>query len=225
MEILKIRKDEALRYMGFKDNKPDDGFMELVFQVEKELLSVCNPKYTYKIFDIKEISKNNNEVILRDCSFVLKGRDITNHLKDCDKAVFMACTASAEVDKLMRVYSVSDMTRAVICDSMASALVEQICDEAQKEISERINGYTTWRYSCGYGDFPLDAQRDISLILDTPKTIGVSVTDSCLMTPLKSVSAVFGISKNPFDKKRLSCESCNMFENCNYRKRGERCEF
>jgi len=217
--------DEALRYMGFSDKKPDDTFMDMVYEVEKELLLACKPKYTYKIFDVKDISFEKNEVSLKNCNLVLKGKDITNHLKDCNKVAIMACTASAEVDRLMRIYKVCDMTKAVVCDSMASALAEQICDEAQKEITEKINGYTTWRFSCGYGDFPLETQKEISSLLDTPKTIGATVTESYLMTPLKSVTAVFGISDKPVPKKRMGCESCNMRENCKFRKRGERCEF
>ncbi len=225
MEILKVRIDEALRYMGFLDKKPDDIFMDIVYEVEKELLLACSPKYTYKIFEVKEISFEKSEVSLCNCKLVLKGNDITNHLKDCNKVVIMACTASGGVDRLMRVYKVSDMTRAVVCDSMASALAEQICDEAQKEITKKINGYTTWRFSCGYGDFPLKTQKEIVSLLDTPKTIGTTVTESYLLTPLKSVTAVFGVSDKPIPKKRMGCEKCNMFETCKFRKRREFCEF
>ena len=49
------------------------------------------------------------------------------------------------------------------------------------------------RYSPGYGDWPLDAQRELLALLDTPRAIGVSLTDSLLMVPSKSVSAVIGV--------------------------------
>ena len=51
------------------------------------------------------------------------------------------------------------------------------------------------RDSPGYGDFPLEAQREILVILDTPRKIGVSLTDSLLMVPSKSVSAVIGVAR------------------------------
>ena len=51
------------------------------------------------------------------------------------------------------------------------------------------------RYSPGYGDFPLEAQRELLGILDTPRAIGVSLTDTLLMAPSKSVSAVIGVKK------------------------------
>ena len=143
MNILNIRIDEALRYMGFKNNKPDENFMKIVREVEKELLKNALPKYTFEVFDIGNIDLEKGRVYLKNCTLTLDGFDIANHLDGCKKAVLMACTTSAGVDKLMRVYNVTDMTKAVVCDSMASALVEQICDEAQKEISQKLSGYTT----------------------------------------------------------------------------------
>ena len=48
------------------------------------------------------------------------------------------------------------------------------------------------RFSPGYGDFPLTAQRDIFAILDCPKRIGLSLNQSLLLSPTKSVTAVIG---------------------------------
>lgn len=224
MKILSVRKDEALRYMGFGDNKPDENFMKLVFEVEQELLKVVSPKYTYKLLEILNIDLNEGRVTFKNCNLYFEGVDIAKHLEGCNRAVVMACTASAGVDKLIRVYNVTDMTKAVICDSLASAVVEQICDQAQKEICDKIKGYTTWRFSCGYGDFPLKTQKAITDLLATAKTIGVSPLESCLLTPVKSVTAVFGVSDKKIEKKRAGCEKCNMYETCIYRKRGGRCE-
>ena len=49
------------------------------------------------------------------------------------------------------------------------------------------------RYSPGYADFPLAAQRELLALLDAPRKVGVSLTDSLLMVPSKSVSAVIGV--------------------------------
>ena len=49
------------------------------------------------------------------------------------------------------------------------------------------------RFSPGYGDLPLDVQRPLFAALDVPRKIGVSLTDSLLMAPSKSVSAIIGI--------------------------------
>ena len=51
------------------------------------------------------------------------------------------------------------------------------------------------RFSPGYGDLPLGYQRTLLAILDTPRKIGVSLTDTLLMVPSKSVSAVVGVRR------------------------------
>lgn len=223
MKIEKIRVDEAKRYMGYTPLKPDEVIEEIISELEKEVLKICSPKYTYKIFEIEKIDKEKNLVSLKNTSLVFEGKDISNHLTGCDKVVVMACTTGDGIDKLLRKYKVFDMTRAIVSDCLGSALIEQICDEAQREICEKIDGFTTWRYSCGYGDFPLKTQKDIVNVLNMPKTIGVTLSDSLLMTPVKSVTAVFGVSQNPIEQKQKGCESCNLYETCNFRKRGERC--
>lgn len=225
MEIKKIRTQEAIRYLGYKNSQPDEKILKIISDCEKEILSVLEPKYIYKILEIQNVDTNEGIVTFKSCRVVFKGRDIAKHLNGCEKAAVMACTASAGVDRLLRLYQIQDMTKAVVGDSLASAAIEQICDLAQKEISEKADGYTTWRFSCGYGDFPIETQREIVALLDTQKRIGLSATESCMLVPAKSVTAVFGISKNPIERKRRGCESCNLYKTCNFRKRGERCEF
>ena len=49
------------------------------------------------------------------------------------------------------------------------------------------------RYSPGYGDFPLEAQRELLALIDAPRKVGVWLTDSLLMVPSKSGSAMIGV--------------------------------
>ena len=66
-------------------------------------------------------------------------------------------------------------------------------DEIRRELAE---GETLVpRYSPGFGDFPLSAQREILSVLDAARAIGVSLTDTLLMVPSKSVSAVIGVKR------------------------------
>lgn len=66
------------------------------------------------------------------------GKSIRKHLKDCDKAVFMAVTISEGIDRLIRIAKVKDIAQAVVVDSMASAAVEQACDRAEQVIKKNI---------------------------------------------------------------------------------------
>ena len=70
---------------------------------------------------------------------------------------------------------------------------------------------------------PIGMQKDFCAILDTARKIGLTVTDSNILVPRKSVTAVIGISDIPVKKRSSGCENCSMFKNCNYRKDGKHC--
>ena len=72
------------------------------------------------------------------------------------------------------------------------------------------------RFSPGYGDFPLEVQRDFERILEMPKTIGVTLSDSLLMTPTKSITAVIGLSEIDTNCEKSGCEQCAMAGKCAY---------
>lgn len=223
ISITSINQREALRYLRYGSNVPDDNIQSVIDRCEKELLAVINPRYTYKVFDI---SDNNNNIHLNGCKLILKGNDITNHLNGCIKAVLMCATLSADTDKLIRNTQINNMTEAVILDSLASVCTEQLCDEVEKEIHDKFPQYFhTWRYSAGYGDFPIDIQSDFISILDAQKRIGLCVTSSGMLTPKKSVTAVIGLSENPVNLKKRGCLTCSMQKTCQFRRKGERCEF
>ena len=99
-------------------------------------------------------------------------------------------------------------------------MTEVWCDRINERIrleADRDGLYTRPRFSPGYGDLPLDLQKDISRILNMPKEIGVSLTQTLLMTPSKSVTALIGLSEKPGICRKRGCEDCEASENCPYR--------
>lgn len=223
MEINKLNRQEAFRYMGYKTGNIDEKIIALTDQCESELISVIKPRFVYKVFDIEH---SDNGVVVNNTSLILKGKDIFDHLKDCERCVLMCATISIDVDNLIRKYEAQDMAKAVIADCLASAAIEQVCNEAEKEIKSAVGEYNfTWRFSPGYGDFPLEIQRDFVDVLDAQKRVGVNVSESLIMIPRKSVTAVIGVSEKEISKGRRGCVCCNMKDRCAYRKRGEHCGF
>ena len=76
-------------------------------------------------------------------------------------------------------------------------MIEAYCDACQKELSTEAAKeglYLRSRFSPGYGDFSLDYQKELLILLDAPKRIGLTVTDSMMLTPTKSVTAVMGLT-------------------------------
>lgn len=219
MILSSIDKNEAIRYLGIKGT-PDEKTAELIRLCEKELLKTIKPKFLFRKFEIKS-TENGVEIVGTD--LFLKGNGIKNHLASCKEAALVCATLGAEVDLLIRRLQITDMASAVITDALASAAIEQLCDYLQDRIAENSKGYhLTERFSPGYDDLPLDTQKDFLLTLSAQKEIGLCATDSMLLTPRKSVTAIIGLSENKTDKPK-SCESCNLKDNCKYRKDNNHC--
>ncbi len=219
LSLTPINRDEVLRYMGFKGTIPDEAFLRRIDALEATLIKSAHPAFTWRSFDIERIGGS-----LEAGGIKLMGDSIAEHLNGCDKAVFMAATASAETDMLIVRAEARNMTDALILDALGSAAAEQVCAMAETEIREKFQGfYMTWRYSPGYGDFSIDTQKKIAEVLSVQKRIGVTVTDSCLLIPRKSVTAIIGISESPVPHKRMDCEFCTMKNKCNFRQNGVHC--
>lgn len=209
--------------MRYGKNKPDDQIQEIIDNCEKELLNSITPAYYYSIFNINH---EPNKVTLENCDLSLIGEDISNHLKDCDKAILFCATLSHGPDKLIRINQVRDMTKSIIIDALASAAIEQICDLIQEEIKERFPSlYQTWRFSPGYGDLPLDIQKEFINVLSATKRAGISSTNTNMLIPSKSVTAIIGLSENIIPKQKRGCQVCSLRETCVYRLKGEHCGF
>lgn len=229
MKLDRINVKEAFRYIGYGSSTPDDNVLSIAEECERLLLEVIDAKYVYRYFRIEEICTSDTTdrkagIILDGCDLALMGNSISEHLKGCEGAVLFAVTLSEGVDRLIRRLELSSMASAVIVDSMASAAIEQVCDIAEQEILEKLSGrYATWRFSPGYGDFPIESQKKFLEVLSASKRIGVNITQGGLMTPCKSVTAVMGISDREVDRKRRGCSVCSMRESCAFRRKGEHC--
>ena len=220
--LNELNIDEALRYMGRRGHDVSS-LMPTVEECADELLKAVKPAFIYKYFDISSSGKG---IEVKGTNLVLCGNDVSAHLEGCGSCVLLCATASAGADKLIRRFGAYDMTKAFITDCLASSAVETICNEVCEEIQQKLIGrYTTWRFSPGYGDLPLSTSRDIITILDAQKRIGLNYTESDMLVPSKSVTAVIGVSDHELPRKRRGCESCNMYKTCNYRKGGDRCEY
>ena len=154
---------------------------------------------------------------------MLQGNDINEHLEGCAKVIVFAATLGAASEKLIRTAEISDMAYAVVLDAYASAFIEDYCDRCEEELRCKTGGFFTWRYSPGYGDYPISVQSDFIRFLSADKQIGLTATENHILIPRKSVTAIIGISENGMQDEKYGCDSCNMRETCKYRKDGQSC--
>lgn len=211
--LNKLNRKEAIRYLGGAGIQLNYRMDKLMDECEKEVLAKARPKFLYIEKDLP-------------CDEIMQGKDIANHLEGCTKAVLMCATIGADVDKLIRISQISDMARAVVLDSFASVAVEQVCRKVDELLAQKFEGYNmTFRFSPGYGDYPIELQQSFLRMLDAPRKIGLTTNENSLLIPTKSVTAVLGLSKEPIEQKKRGCAVCNMRDKCRYRRNGEHCGF
>ncbi|MDD2361969.1 MAG: methionine synthase [Oscillospiraceae bacterium] len=218
---LVIDKSEVFHYLGYGKSVPDPATTALINDCAAQLEQVIVPRCIYAVFPIVFNSKG---IHLEGCNLILTGNDIAFHLKNCRLAVLTAATISGQADRLIRRASVADITTGLVMDSCATAVVERLCDDMEEEIKLQYpDSFFTSRYSPGYGDLPLELQRDFLSVLDSPRKIGLCATKDSILTPRKSVTAVIGIGDIQPEGSRTGCNYCRLINNCSFRKRGEYC--
>jgi hypothetical protein len=121
----------------------------------------------------------------------LASRDLVKNLGDCQEAFLLAVTLGAGVDRLLLRLSRIAPARHFVTDALASALAEAACDRAEAIATQGIPCRP--RYSPGYGDLSLAVQKPLLTTLDAPRRCGITVGDSLIMSPSKSITAIVGI--------------------------------
>ncbi len=191
IEVKEIDRVTAARYMGMKKEDMNEVMTGLFDEAEKLLQKDSKVAY---VCDIEDVSFNDEGTIVEGTSLVLKGDDIRNLLKYCDKVVVMCATISGYVDTRIKALQITNMPLALVYDACASVAVDQVCDSIQLYIREKMPEYVqTMRFSPGYGDLPLTQQQEILDVLEAGKRAGVSLSEGGMLIPVKTVTAVFGL--------------------------------
>lgn len=212
-KLTEIKEREVLRYLGCA-KAPDPGLMEKISRLSEELIAISVPRLVWRRLPL--IPEND---------FLLAGEDIRGILKDCSEIVLFAATLGIEAERFLQRAQLRDMAQAVILDACADSAIENVCDHFCEDLAALVRpSYLTDRYSPGYGDLPLSHQRVIFDVLDVNRRIGVTLTDSGLMLPQKSVTAIIGISDKPQKHRSGSCVGCSMYLHCIYRREGRTCD-
>ena len=222
-KTLEIEQQEIFRYLGYgkkQREQADFQLTELAGQMEKELRLKCRPRYVYRTAAVSRESG----VLNFGGVFSVKSESLCRNLEGCEEVFFMAVTLGAEADLLISRYCRMDMSRGLIAEAAATAVVEACCDVCCGQLEQTLQNSGVEgsslrpRFSPGYGDFSLEYQKNIIEFLECPKKIGVTLTGKGMLVPAKSVTAVTGISDFPEGhKNKNDCHMCRK-EDCAYRR-------
>ena len=128
----------------------------------------------------------------REAPIVARSIWMRTRLKGAE-VVFLCGTIGAEFDAWQRRLSVTSAADAFLSQQIGLAAVEKVMDELESKAKAQVEvegRKLLPRKSPGYGDLPIELSRTILAELDAPRKIGVSITDSNLLVPSKSVTAI-----------------------------------
>ena len=188
---LKINYEDVLVRMGANkyrtkiDTKIETSILEMI-DLAKKLLQ---PKYA-----ISMAKKNikDNEIFLED--FRISSKDIFKLLENSESVCGLIATVGFSIDsKISFFLEQKEIMPAFMLDSVGSVAIEELVQNICDDIKTKY-GNTTMRFSPGYGDWPIQNQKDFLQWLGAEK-IGITLSPSFQMIPRKSVSALFGIIK------------------------------
>lgn len=199
----KLSRREVWRYLGYKGNQPDETVCRMVEETIDMVETAAAPRQISRRVTCK--IQPGGRLFLD--SMEVKSQSLAKHLHGCNEVILFAATLGTGIDRLLQRYNRLQVSRAAVLQAVSAAAVEEWCDLCQKQLEEGLEPglYLRPRFSPGYGDLPLSFQRSLLDSLEAGKRIGIELTDTLLMTPTKSVSAIIGITS---DKKSCSVHNC-----------------
>ena len=186
-----INRKEIRRYAGIQKETSE------LEKIIDECLCDLHGKLSYKVC-YGEFNFSVRDGVL-DFGFMrTDSKALMKNLLGCESVIVFAATVGIELDRLIARYSIISPTKAFIFQAIGAERIESLCDAFNREASGEkaaMGLRTVPRFSAGYGDLPLELQKNIFAALECPKRIGLTLNESLLMSPSKSVSAIVGIKK------------------------------
>jgi hypothetical protein len=205
---IEISKKAVEEYLGYYGIKADEGINGLIEESRNEF----SQHVDYRACICKtDVSLDNNCVCLDFMK--TESKSLCGNLKNCESAYVFAATTGAAVQRFISKSSLISPLKGVVADCIGSAAIEAFCDFINRSLGD--TDYLRPRFSPGYGDMPLETQKEITEFLQTKSKLALGLTESLMMSPSKSVTAIIGISKEKNKCTGPGCMICNR-QNCPY---------
>ena len=204
---------EILRYMACKEEKQNEE--KLIDEFLPMVMHASSPRGSFGFFDI-EIKENTCFI----GGVKIESVNLCKNLAGCKEAVVFALSLGTDIDRLIQKYSISRPSAAFCINAAATAVIEEFADmfcSEMKDIFLKDKLFCRPRFSPGYGDFGLSCQPFFLNLVNASKLCGINLTDSLMMIPSKSVTAVMGVSEIKLNCNKSGCEMCEN-KNCQFKR-------
>lgn len=218
IQDIEISIDEVLDLLQEPDRSPANQIVAETMEVISLLPEIIEMRGGYAIFDDIDVIRKEGIIKLNDIC-IKPHKRITGYMENAEKIAVFICSAGEKFTTFAENYTKEgDYLKAYIVDMLGSLAAEKAIDYILKRLEKEmweVGMHISNSYSPGYCNWQLTDQKLLFQALPDNQC-NISLTNSCLMLPIKSVSGIVGIGKN-IEKKSYACEICESI-NCVYRK-------
>ena len=188
-------QDEILHYLGYTRPQVTEEDRELIDRFRPMVQPVLAGRGCYSRYPIECVGDGRIRMPYGE----IFSKDLTANLHDCSEIYLMAVTIGAPFDRLLQRTRLSSMAEVAVFQAIGAASVEYVIDSLNAKLRQEAEAegyFVRPRYSPGFGDYTLEHQKRIFELLQPGRYAGITLRDTLIMTPEKSVTALMGIGKN-----------------------------
>jgi len=212
-----IDKEEIAFALGYTDGKIPPHFLETIDGVIHRVPELCTIQAGFRLVNVNHSTEGKRSIQVGEIQFQTQ-HIVTSQLKKADQIVLFLCSLGSGMELWSKqCMGEGDPASGFFIDTVASILVETAADLLHDHITNYLNTqdlHVTNRYSPGYCDWSVEEQKKLFSFF--PKGFcGVSLTDSALMIPIKSISGIMGAGRN-VEFQSYVCDTCGR-KDCTYK--------
>ena len=199
--VLELGLDQVLSRLHIDPDSEDAVWVE---QMVKEARQIARPKVIYAPFDIDE--KGDDYVVIGGIRF--ESRILRVNLDSAHRVFAYVASCGRELQERME--SFDDMLMQYAADEICRLGLNAAVEAFLKDINKVLPGKSASMNPGSLPDWPLPEQQKLFALLGgSPLVIGVELSDSSLMRPIKSISGFRFATEHNFE----NCQLCPR-ENC-----------
>ncbi|UYP47183.1 hypothetical protein NEF87_003468 [Candidatus Lokiarchaeum ossiferum] len=216
---LTLNQEELLKILGnnFSQLLKKPKFSQIFCEIQSNLFQLFEPQLIWDLFPVKDLTPTG---FLLESGVKIGGGPVKEVMGEASKVLLGICTIGPKFDEEINKFTQSgNIFEAVILESIASFLVDQVRETffSQTQLKIKREGKFNSILLCpGESDWDVSDHKFFFDLLH-PEQIGVSLKESMLMIPMKSLSFMIGVRNEPFrlDHKRR-CDFCSLQPRCRY---------
>jgi len=217
---LELPFDQVLRREGFRKNvSPSPVIQKVILEMLDNLEQdpLLDPVIVYEILPVEKMINDKQETGKGPS----QDSRIFSLISGAREVAAVVCTIGRRLEmQVKRHIDNNEPLRALLMDGIGSVAVDMLSEEACNLIASAasLRGYTTSSpISPGIQGLSITEQTHLFELVPVSE-IGVTLTDSGTMIPLKSASMVIGLGPEMKRWKRIEvCTSCHLRNTCSHR--------